>query len=216
MGPCTCWVYRLYFTLLHYIRHCLENYSLVHYIADLFKLFIILNYIYFAYMIYRKLWVWLKNLLTSSLQCPQCCKPQRKSSCHRVASKPPPCSGSGEKEPPRCCLSLTKPCEGSSSACDLTPKKKSLCTLFAKPKTPQCGDKKSSEGKRRSNSCGSSVERIQVEFNCKPKKSRKGRMASNRSCTKCGKNIEGSKGVSRVPLPVNAICGRKSLNEPRC
>lgn len=52
-----------------------------------------------------------------------------------------------------------------------------------------------------------SLDRIQVEFNCKPKKARKtrardGRMTKCRSCTKCGKNLatDSLKGVNRGPV----------------
>uniref|UniRef100_A0A8D8YMD4 Uncharacterized protein n=1 Tax=Cacopsylla melanoneura TaxID=428564 RepID=A0A8D8YMD4_9HEMI len=200
-----CWV-RLRNFIADYLTHC-HNYTLLNWLSDMFKLFIILNYVYFAYMIFAKLWVVLNSYFEEK------CKPQKlpcsrgssstqsQTNCRRTSQ---PC-GQGEA-PPRACTchkppaSQCLPPQESESRCSIAVPlelvRDSVCTLFSKPNTP-CEKNRSTEKKRSSDKrgldCASSFERIQVEFNCKTKKPRKTRdgnkIPKSRSCTKCGKNM---------------------------
>ncbi|KAL1461884.1 hypothetical protein WDU94_013749 [Cyamophila willieti] len=223
-----CWA-RLRNFIADYLSHC-HNYTLLNWLSDLFKLFIILNYIYFAYMIFAKLWIILNKYFEEKCRCRVVQKRSR--SCESSRSqqdcrRPPQSCGQGEVGPKSCTcykppVGQYLPPQDSTSRCSspgtLERIRNSVCTLFSKPQSPPscspCETKRSCEKKRscenrpsscekRGIECPSSIERIQVEFNCKtkkPRKTRDGKMPKSRSCTKCAiqHTIAGMSSVASV------------------
>lgn len=235
---CT-WCASLRNLLLDYLHHVKCNYTWLNYLSDLFKLFIILNYIYFSYMIFAKLWLLLNKCFCQENQerdqcrkrsCPrrsECQEDKRQKRAPRATrcpeETPPICTcykshGGGQQERPEPKIT----CRRSSSEVNIGQTRN--CAMFAKPARNTI----SPERRESSNKitpcpmlpCNSSVDRIQVEFNCKPKKTRKTReqrAPKSKSCTKCGKNlaqISSSKCQTRVPLPISP-CGGGRRNACR-
>lgn len=206
--------------IIKYFTFCRTHYTLLHYLADLFKLFILLNYVYFAYMIFAQLFLLLNNYFEkkkapskperySNHQCPEpdyYTRKQSRCTCQRPSEKECPPARERSRSKPKCPL----PSGGTGpSLCNLLFKK-------SKPASTPCPTKST----EKIAPCSSSVERIQVEFNCKPKRSKKtrdGRIPKSRSCTKCGKSLtEPKQSKQCASRPPQACRRRRGGNDSDC
>lgn len=201
-----------------YFSLCRNHYTLLHYLADLFKLFILLNYVYFAYMIFAQLF----QLINKYFEKKKCPKPepysqyrvdmgkrdrefynrnQSRCTCMRPSEEDIGQSCERPRSPTKC----PAPNPGSvSSLCNLLFSKKS------KPASSPCNEKPIEPLAP----CGSSFERIQVEFNCKPKRPKKtkdGRVPKCRSCTKCGKSLAEPKASKQCNSRMPMTCRRRRV-----